>query len=242
MAGHARSVGAATEGSDRGRRASGFTLVEVLVVLAILATLIAMVAAGIPYALKQKEVTRARSLVNGVGATLEMLKNDTDAYGKYPPTRLRDLRIGKNLVGKELGQQNDINVGSECLYYLQNTDLVKIERPANTDLTLVDNLDEDRYKVARGTPDTEAREYVDPWGIPLVYFHCNDYKDHKGLTTLKNREGETIEVFPRKIPAKAGGGWLFPNGFQLFSLGLDGKQDDPDDPDEEGDDIVYGVQ
>lgn len=220
-------------------RDAGFTLVEILVVLAILATLMGLVVAVVPQALKQKEVTRAKGLINAVGATLDLLKNDQDSFGKYPPTRMRDLKIGKALVGKDLGQFNETNCGVEVLWYLMNNDQVRIDRPPNSDDTLVGNTDGDNFKTTRGTNDAVCREYIDPWGRPLVYYHCNDYKDPKGVTTIKDAEGNIIEVHPRKAPSNSGGGWLFPNTFQLFSLGPNGKQDDPDSEDD--DDIVYLV-
>ena len=218
------------------RGEGGFTLVEILVVLAILATLIALVAATIPRALMAKQKLRANTLVNGIASALEQIRND-EQYGKYPLARTRDLRIGKSMVGKELGQPNDTNVGIETVYFvLNNPDIHAAQVTA--DAELIGNTDEDSFRVARGNAsDAFAREYLDPFGQPLVYFHCNDYKDPKGLIEIRTADGRKIDVRPKKMPASAGGGFLCPNSFQLFSVGPNGEQD-PDDS-EEPDDIVY---
>jgi len=215
----------------------GFTLVEILVVIAIIATLVGLVAAIIPAAMRRKQVMRAQTLVNGVGAALEALALDGEQYGKYPPSRPRDLKIGKNFVGKELGQPNDLNSGIESVFFLLNNPLIHCNQ-VTADEELIGNADDDVFRNARGNAsDPQAREYLDPWGQPLAYFHSNDYKDPKGLTEILSVDGTRIEVHPKKLSARAGGGWLGPNSFQVFSVGPDGVQD-PDEA-EDGDDIVY---
>lgn len=216
----------------------GFTLVEVLVVLAILGTLIALTAAIIPRAMSAKAKLRTSSLLQTLGASLEAQKNNTEEFGRYPTSRLRDLRIGKVFVGKDVGQQNDLNVGIECVYFLLNNPLVQADQ-VTSDAELIGNTDNDNYRAARGNAqDTLAREYVDAWGQPLVYIHSNDYKDPKGLDTIVSKEdGRKISVRPKRLPASAGGGFMNPNSFQLFSVGPNGEQD-PDDA-EESDDIFY---
>ncbi|NUN51619.1 MAG: type II secretion system protein [Planctomycetaceae bacterium] len=218
---------------------AGFTLVEILVVLAIIATLVGLVAAFIPVAMKQRDVTKTQSTISAVGIGLETLEVDREQFGKYPPSRLKDLRIRKNPVGRDLGQANDINTGIECVYFLLNNPEVKLDR----DLPVADefkgNTDEDSYRTAKGNAsDALAREYLDAWQNPLVYIHNADYKDTKGCDQVKRADGTLVTVRPKKSTAAAGGGFKRPNSFQLFSLGPDGEQD-PDEA-EEGDDILYG--
>jgi prepilin-type N-terminal cleavage/methylation domain-containing protein len=229
-----RPVGAPRDGTDDG----GFTLVEVLVVIAIIAALMGLVAAMIPRALKAQQMTQTQTLVQNIGATLELLRSDNEQYGKYPLTRSKDLKIGKVNVGKEIGQANDINVGIETVFFLLNCREIHVGQVTG-DETLIQNTDEDKFRAARGNAtDAEAREYCDAWGQPLVYFHSNDYKDPKGVVEILSLESkEKIEVRPKKMSNRAGGGFLNPNSFQLFSVGPNGKQDD--DEDEEADDIVY---
>jgi prepilin-type N-terminal cleavage/methylation domain-containing protein len=223
--------------ADSKTPAGGFTLVEILVVLAILATLISLVAATIPRAMKAKKVTQAQTLINSVGAALELLRNDNEQYGKYPPSRSRDVKFGKILVGKDLGMPNETNVGIETIFFILNNPEIHVAQ-VTTDVELIGNTDEDSFRSARGTAqDAYAREYLDPWGQPLVYIHANDYKDPKGLGEILTVEGVKIHVWPKKMPTRAGGGLLNPNSFQLFSVGPNGEQD-PDEA-EESDDIFF---
>ncbi len=216
---------------------AGFTLVEILVVLAIIATLIGLVAAIIPRALAAKNRMRAQTLVDKLGSTLELMRADNDQYGKYPPSRSRDLRFGKVFVGKDIGQPNDTNVGIETLFFFTNCPDIHCDQ-VTADVNLIGNTDSDSFRATKGNAsDAEAREYLDPYEHPLVYINANDYKDPKGLTEIQGIDGEKIEVHPKKLPSRVGGGYLNPNSFQLFSLGPDGKQD-PDEA-EEGDDIIF---
>ncbi len=217
----------------------GFTLVEILVVLAILATLIGLVAAMIPIALKQKAVTQTGSTISAVGIALETLESDRDQFGKYPPSRVKALRIRKGDVGRDLGQQNDVNTGIECVHFLLNNPEIRLDRDVNVDAAFIGNTDGDSFRTAKGTADdAEAREYLDAWGNPLVYFHNSDYKDPKGCDQVKLADSQTVTVKPRRMPAAAGGGFKRPTSFQLFSLGPNGVQDE--DGDEAGDDVVFG--
>jgi prepilin-type N-terminal cleavage/methylation domain-containing protein len=212
---------------------AGFTLVEILVVLAILGALVSMVVAIIPRAMLGKAKLSASTLVNGIGAELESQK--LGDYGRYPPTRTTDLRIGKSTVGKDLGVPNGINVGIETVTVFLEIPEIGASQ-ITQDESLIGNTDADTFRAAKGkSDDAGAREYLDPWGRPLVYFHSNDYKNYKGLDVIKPREGEDIRVWPKKVSADKGGGYMCPNSFQLFSLGPDGVQDDGP----ESDDILY---
>ena len=224
----------------RRRPEAGFTLVEILVVLAILGTLIGLVAALIPKAMVAKQKTRSSTLVMNTGAALNLLKTDNDQFGRYPLSRLKDMKIGKSQVGKELGQQNDVNVGIEAVYFLLNNPDIQVSQ-ITSDAEMIGNTDNDAYRAAKGNAgDLFAREYLDAWGQPLAYFHCNDYKDPKGLTELRSADERKIFVKPKRMKATAGGAFKNPNSFQLFSVGPNGEQD-PDDA-EDSDDIEFEGQ
>jgi type II secretory pathway pseudopilin PulG len=213
--------------------------VEILVVLAILATLMGLVAAFIPIAMRQKAVTQTDNVINNVGLALENLESDREQFGKYPPSRLKVLRIRKNAIGKSLGQSNDFNTGIECVYFLLNNPEIKLDKDVAVAADYIGNTDGDSYKTAKGNaPDAEAREYLDAWGTPLIYLNNADYKDPKGCDQIRNAAGELVTVRAKRMPASAGGGYKRPTSFQLFSLGPNGVQDD--DEDEASDDLMFG--
>ena len=111
-------------------------------------------------------------------------------------------------------------------------------RVVTADADLIGNTDNDVFRANKGNAqDSFAREYLDAWGQPLVYFHSNNYKDFKGLDSIVTGEGRKISVRPKRLPTSAGGGFMNPSSFQLFSVGPNGEQD-PDDS-EESDDIFY---
>jgi prepilin-type N-terminal cleavage/methylation domain-containing protein len=222
------------------RRPGGFTLVEMLVVLVIIAALIGMAATGIPAAMRAQRRTQATSLITQVQGALMSMQVDKESYGRYPPTRCVDIRIGRKLVGKELGTpSNDLNVGIETVWFLTNHPDIPVKQVTNN-AEQIQNCDADNFRASLSTAsDSEAREYVDPWGWPLVYFHNMDYKDPKGCTRIKGLGGEVIEVRPKRLPKAKGGQYLGPNSFQLFSVGPNGQQD-PDDAEESDDIVVTG--
>jgi len=229
MAGH--PLTAARRGSPR-----GFTLVEVLVVIAIIAGLMALVAAIVPKAIEEGRKQRTRNLINNIAAELEALNADAEAFGRYPPTHTKDLRIGKKKIGEELGEPNSVNVGNETIFFVLSYPGLPGHQ-STTEAEQIGNTDGDSFRANRlGGTDAQAREFIDGWGRPLVYFHSASYKEPRGLTTVSTPEGP-VEVKPKRLPAAKGGQYLGAGSFQIFSLGRNGKQDADDD--EDSDDVVY---
>ncbi len=225
-------TGGATRRTPSGEE--GFTLVEILVVLAIIGTLVGLVSALIPIGLKKRAETKTRTLITSIGTSLEGYKNDED-FGRYPPTRTTELKWARKNIGQDLGQPNTTNVGIETVYIF--LDLPEVDAAQVTqDPEQVANTDGDKFRAARGRGEgADAREFMDSWGRPLVYFNAADYKEPKGLDRIKTVDGEEIQVHPKRLPSSMGGGFVGPTSFQLFSLGENGVQDDG----EESDDIVF---
>ncbi|MEN8152115.1 MAG: prepilin-type N-terminal cleavage/methylation domain-containing protein, partial [Planctomycetota bacterium] len=103
-----------TRTSDR--REGGFTLIEILVVVTILATLMGMVALLAPMVFEQGDETKSQTWVRQVSAAITQLQS-RESLGWFPPTsvtRLRDTTGTK--IGKDLGEGNDFNRGIECVF------------------------------------------------------------------------------------------------------------------------------
>lgn len=203
-------------------RRGGFTLVEVLVTIAIITLLMGLVLPALMKSSGKAREVETKTLINMIKAALQEYEHD---YGDYPPTSLRD----------QGSSSNGVNDGIESLVvHLSN------KSKGSPYLELEDknyeNLDNDNipssYPLDWFFGNRQAREIVDSWGNPLVYFHHRDYsapKSHMRTYRLANRKN-TSGFKPGKSKRTAAfHGW---SSFQIWSVGPNGKNENGD-----GDDI-----
>lgn len=196
-----------------GRR-SAFTLVEILVVIAIIAILGGLTVAGLQLAQEEGHIGAERH-------TIAMLRSNIGQFalelGDYPPTSLKTFGV----------KGNDINEGNESLFACLQT------RKRNG--PFLDDIDESRWQNYDGDKLSSAEvqkikaeldwvrggdrllEYTDYWGNPYVYIHSSDYKKkfrYQGV------DGTVFEVEAAKSDKT--GGYAAPTSYQLWSLGPDG--------------------
>ena len=203
----------------RRRAASGFTLIEVLVVIAIIGILAGLLIPTIVGA-------RNRGYVTATTATIQTMRTALESYqvrfGDYPPTSLAAMKVRL---------PNDLNVGIEsavaCLSttksggpYLQ---ALPEEQYGNFDK---DSLGSNPTSWWFG--DTQLREVLDGWGRPLVYFHNRDYA--RPGPFAKVTTGESVEICaPAKSPQT--GAYHNPMSYQIWSFGADGKNQNGEEDD-----------
>ncbi len=207
----------------------GFTLIEVLVVITIIAALMGLGIAIMGKANKTKEATVTAQTVGVVAAALEQLKSPT-LLGDYPPAEMALLRgLKGEAVGKEVGTPNDTNQGIETVFvtiFLSGHDV-------GVDLDLdkvLANTDKDSMAGNPTRSQDEQKslfEFVDAWGNPLAYFSARDLKDYEKVSKYVDALGNAMTAKPwisesTKLPQNA-------KKFQLFSAGEDGVFNTKDD-------------
>jgi prepilin-type N-terminal cleavage/methylation domain-containing protein len=204
--------------------AEGFTLVEVLVVMAIISVLAGIVVASIGVARKFSD---AKATAVDIQTLVQAINTYNERFGDYPPSSLSALGV----------KGNPANEGNEALVLALSAKKkngpffeFKEGRLLNTDsdslsakdlATLKKNLDPIQTSPA-------LYEYVDLWGSPYVYIHNRDYG--KKLT-YNNRHGNTVQV--TAVKSEKLGAYQAATSFQIWSFGPNGLNENGD-----GDDIA----
>jgi len=150
--------------------AGGFTLVELLIVIAIIAVLAGIVVTGFKYAFQQVEQTEAKQTVSNFRSAAEQVKLEDGippALGKKPDPERNDFPI---LWRKAVDRPNPFISGLE-----DSKIVVK---------------DGDGYRLATREEELDPKVdkyYLDPWGMPYVY-RCNE-----------NLKPEPWMIYPRGL-------------------------------------------
>jgi prepilin-type N-terminal cleavage/methylation domain-containing protein len=185
----------------------GFTLIEILVVLAIIATLAALILPNLLSVGKQSEVTETQATIDAICTNLTSYESD---FGDYPPSTLSSKPL-------KVTGANKINEGIECMVIGLSTRNKKGPYMDWQEAQLI-NTDGDStakkpFNWYLGT--NSLFEVCDFWGNPFVYIHHRDYsKKFK----YHDQEGNVFEVKAQK--SKKLGTYYNPTTFQLWSIGL----------------------
>ena len=207
--------------SGPSRRARGFTLLEILVVIAVIGVLAALSFPVFASVRRGQKAKATKVLIENLKLKLEEYCAD---FGDYPPSNPKLLGL----------PSNGTNDGIECLVRCLSTKKKKgpyYEFPEdqlkNTDSDkLVSGNPTDSYMTGR-----ELFELVDAFGNPFVYIHNADYDAPQKVQLGDENGGETVPV--KACKSAKTGQFHSVRSFQLFSLGPNGRFDDG-----EGDDVV----
>lgn len=198
----------------------GFTLIEVLVVVAILGVLAGLISVLVTTAQRKKEIFQTEQAVLQLRTAIDNYESD---FKKLPPMMVSQF-AGSKWAGLSVAG-NTTNECSECLLVaLRHPDL---RTPLGELSTPYGNTDDDIWnKIPEGSTAPEAKEVLDSWGNPIIYIDKNHYEQPVQIM-LSN--GTTVEVHAVKGP---NGNFYNQAGYQLISLGPNEVQDEG-----EGDDI-----
>jgi prepilin-type N-terminal cleavage/methylation domain-containing protein len=205
-------------------RARGFSLIELLVVMAIMATLIGLGVVGLPRLLRQGDETKVRTALTALATALEGYQNDPK-NGDYPPSELD----AESFPGIGAGG-NEENLGIESVVVCLS------RRGANAAIAIdqlegfvLENLDGDRTQAQVTTfADKDLFELCDVWGTPLAYFHWRDYAsiEAKSQGRISGVE-DVLRAKPYRHPKTKE--YFNKTSFQLISAGMDREFNTDDD-------------
>jgi prepilin-type N-terminal cleavage/methylation domain-containing protein len=207
------------------RKESGFTLIEILVVVTVIGVLMGLVALIIPMAFEARDETVTTTRVQEVANAVTQMASPSQ-LGWYPSAAIERLKgPGGENIGRDVGAGNETNRGIEALViaiFMQG-----LEMPLDIPDDALQNTDLDKLLKNPTRLDTDERfEIVDAWDNPLVYFSSAEYKNPDAYKKVMMASGEVVDALPFKT--KTG---LFVNArsFQLFSAGADGIFNTKDD-------------
>jgi len=212
----------------RSKEGGGFTLVEVLVVMAIISVLAGIVLGSLTVARRYSDTKitqqEIQTLVQGINQY-------NIQYGDYPPSTFSLLKVKAS---------NSTNEGNEVLILCLTGrkrggpfhEDFKETRLENTDHDSLSKKEFQNLNSLLDLPQTSTQlfEYVDNWGNPFVYIHNRDYKS-KGKIQYCDRDGRQISV--QAARSKKLGMYQAPNSFQIWSFGPNRRNENGD-----GDDIA----
>jgi prepilin-type N-terminal cleavage/methylation domain-containing protein len=195
------------------RARAGFTLLEIMVVIAIIGLLMGLVAVAVSRQSGAGRLADCRARIAQFALLLESYKDRT---GDYPPARLASLGVR---------DANQVNEGIEAAVAALRSPDWGGRRPEERWLG---NVDEDSSKSLKSADGGNALlELVDPWDDPIAYIPAHAYGESFVYRLGEPGSAEDLTLQAETNP-KTRAPWQF-DTYQLRSAGPDGLFGTEDD-------------
>lgn len=210
------------------RRGKGFTLVEMLVVIAIIGILAGLLTPAVQTARKNAIRRQCYSLINNLAMACEQFKAD---LGFYPDAAGFEQFEGLDTQASEVIGTDDLYHSDVLYMWLCNQFAYRGKAygpyysPKGKEV--LPRPDGATYKRADGN-EVPIMYFVDPWGQPLVYIDFTNYgNDATNPKTFDGPLGElTAATQPQRDaqgrPTALGTTFYNPQSFQIYSVGANG--------------------
>ena len=199
------------------RRQDGFTLIEILAVIAILGLLMGLAAVGIG---KFKEHGRIAATKARISSLQLMIQKYDSHFGGAPWDSLAKYKV----------TSNNVNEGIEALYV--GLHLKEFAEGNNLEENLLANTDDDTTATAYHRVagfNNSLFEVIDAWGNPIAYFHFSGYGKRQTYRMAEPPDPDNPDQDVSAMHSKMSGTWVNPDSYQLISAGPDrifGTEDD----------------
>lgn len=205
----------------------GFTLVELLVVVAIIGILAAILVPNVRQNLERAKVAKTKALISSLEYALTAYQND---FGKYPASYdLQGLFIALTEQAKTSYEPD----ADETRKYKRGEDYYTDEMGLNAAASVfLNNALGNAGVPAVGLTAQQDEEFVfvDAWDRPIYYISSEEYNPGGRKDFRRAGSGKLIEK-PCAYELKDGKKFrpFKPTSFQLISFGPDGRTGDPGD-------------
>ena len=221
-----------SEQHARQRDARGFTFIEVLVVMAIIAVLAGLTVAGLGLMNRKRPEIETRTRLQKLAAATNAWHQ---RFRRWPPSDARKIQKVAGGSKSIKSMPNDVNAGIESLVQALYWETSGVD-PQLGDKDLGNTDDDELSEGGVTVQGPKLWEVVDGWGNPFVYFVHTEYAEYTqnpptyvSYPVDAGGMEEDVQPKPWKLEAEGSSGYAQAQSFQIFSMGPDGVPNTRDD-------------